>query len=151
MLPLPGTSQSSCKCSIKMWWRVHYLPNEFWNRWKRQYTQLLQSRSKWPTVIKNVKVNETVIVKKQNLPRNSWKLGSVSEVIPSQDGLVRKERITMADSLMLLENERKMLTLKGQCTNSYCQLSDSGTGVSPPKSLFKYQNSASIFYSFTVV
>ncbi|XP_063604967.1 uncharacterized protein LOC134780266 [Penaeus indicus] len=98
VLPPPGTFQSSDQYSRKRWRRVQYLANEFWNRWKKEYVQLLQCRKKWPSVTKNVKGNDIVIVKEQNLPRNSWKLGCVSEVIPSKDGLVRKARITMADS-----------------------------------------------------
>lgn len=46
------------------------------------------------------RIYSVTTVTEQNLPRNSWKLGRVSEVIPSQDGLVRKARITMADSII---------------------------------------------------
>ncbi|XP_047473555.1 uncharacterized protein LOC125028204 [Penaeus chinensis] len=98
VLPPPGTFQSSDQYSRKRWRRVQYLANEFWNRWRKEYAQSLQCRNKWPSVMKNVKVNDIVIVKEQNLPRNSWKLGCVSDVMPSKDGLVRKARITMADS-----------------------------------------------------
>lgn len=98
MLPPPGTFQSSDQYSRKGWRRVQYLANEYWNRWKKEYAQLLQCRTKWPSFTKNVKVNDIVIVKEQNLLRNSWKLGCVSEVMSSKDGLVRKARITMADS-----------------------------------------------------
>lgn len=61
---------------------------------------MLQSSNKWPTVIKNVKVNDIVIVKEQNLPRNFCRFGLVSEVMPSEDGLVRKARIRIADSVL---------------------------------------------------
>lgn len=50
---------------------------------------MLTCSNKWSAIIKNVKVNDTGIVKEQNLPWNPWKLGRVSEVMASQDGLVK--------------------------------------------------------------
>ncbi|XP_042887995.1 uncharacterized protein LOC122263572 [Penaeus japonicus] len=87
VLPPPGAFQSDDQYSRKRWRRVQYLANEFWNRWKREYVQSLQSRNKWTRVNQNLNENDIVIVKEPNLPRNSWKLGRVSEVIPSKDGL----------------------------------------------------------------
>lgn len=51
----------------KRWRIVQYLTNQFSNKWKKEYAQLLQSRCMWPRVIKEVKVNYIVIVKEQNL------------------------------------------------------------------------------------
>ncbi|XP_042857471.1 uncharacterized protein LOC122243811 [Penaeus japonicus] len=106
VLPPPGAFQSDDQYSRKRWRRVQYLANEFWNRWKREYVQSLQSRNKWTRVNQNLKENDIVIVKEPNLPRNSWKLGRVSEVIPSKDGLVRKVKLTMADSTLDMSGKR---------------------------------------------
>ena len=41
-------------------------------------------------------VNDVVIVKDENAPRNVWRLARVEEMFPSDDGLVRKVKLAMA-------------------------------------------------------
>lgn len=98
VLPLPSTFERNYLYSKKRWRRVQYLANEFWSRWKREYLQTLQVRNKWTRTRKNLKVNDDVIVKDHNLPRNSWILGSVIEALPDNDDLVRKVKFIVADS-----------------------------------------------------
>lgn len=54
---------------------------------------MLQSRCKKPTVIKNVKVIDIVILKEQKKKKKN-----VFDVMP-EDGFARKDRKTMTDSL----------------------------------------------------
>lgn len=41
-------------------------------------------------------VNDVVMVKDENVPRNAWRLARVEEVFPSNDGLVGKVKLAMA-------------------------------------------------------
>lgn len=41
-------------------------------------------------------VNDVVMVKDENVPRNAWRLARVEEVFSSHDGLVRKVKLAMA-------------------------------------------------------
>ena len=96
--PPPGSFERTDVYSRKHWRRVQYLANEFWSKWKREYLQSLQMRSKWQMPQRNLDVNDIVIVKDHNEARNHWKLGKVIEVFPDEDGKVRKVKVMMPNS-----------------------------------------------------
>ena len=95
VMPPPGHLQRTDLYLNKRWPRVQYLANKFWNRWKKEFVQSLQPRQKWIAVGRNLQVNDIVTVMDENLPRNRWKLARVQEAFPSDDGLVRKVKITI--------------------------------------------------------
>lgn len=100
VLPPPGVFQRADIYSRKRWRRVQHLGNEFWQRWRKSYLCSHQSRQKWFRPHKNLQVNDVVILKDENLPRNCWKLARVEEIYPDDDGLVRKVKIAVSsDSL----------------------------------------------------
>ena len=41
----------------------------------------------------NLQVNDVVIVKEDDMPRNQWRVCRVVEVLPDEDGLVRKVKL----------------------------------------------------------
>ena len=93
----PGEFQRADLYSRKRWRRVQFLANEFWKRWRKDYLQSLQSRQKWIATRRNLQVDDIVIVKDDNSPRNCWKIVRVEETYPDDDGLVRKVRLKIAD------------------------------------------------------
>lgn len=76
---------------------MQYLTNEFWFKWKADYLQSLQPRQKWVKPRRNMTVGDVVIVKDDNLPRNRWQLARVVQTYASDDGLVRKVKVVVAD------------------------------------------------------
>ena len=70
VLPPPGIFQRADLYSKKRWWRVQHLANEFWQRWQKGYLQSLQSHQKWIKPHRNLQVNDVVILKNDNPPRN---------------------------------------------------------------------------------
>ncbi|GFX76579.1 integrase catalytic domain-containing protein [Trichonephila clavipes] len=64
-------------------------PEEFWRRWHLEYLNQLQQRTKWNKPRRNLKVNDMVLVKEDNLPPLQWSLGRVVQVFPGDDGAVR--------------------------------------------------------------
>ena len=58
--------------------------------------------SKWTTPKRSMNTGDVVLVHDDESPRNRWPLALVSEVIPSQDNLVRKVKIGKAQ-----DGERK--------------------------------------------
>ena len=46
---------------------------------------------------RNLRVGDIVIIKDDNLPKNSQRLVLVEEMYPDDDGLVRKVRLKIAD------------------------------------------------------
>ena len=97
ILSPPGEFQRADLYSRKRWRRVQFLTNEFWKRWQKDYLQSLQSRQKWIATRRNLQVDDIVIVKDDNSPRNCWKIARVEETYPDDDGLVRKVRLKIAD------------------------------------------------------
>ncbi|KAK3103260.1 hypothetical protein FSP39_017922 [Pinctada imbricata] len=75
------------------WKIVQILADRFWERWRKQYLQSLQSRNKWKGVKPNVQVDDIVILKDDEQHRNLWPLGRVTRVFPSRDDLVRKVEV----------------------------------------------------------
>ncbi len=68
LLPPPGCFQGADLYSRKRWRRVQYLANQFWQRWKCEFLQSLQTRSKWNKTEENVQLGDIVIIKEENLP-----------------------------------------------------------------------------------
>ena len=95
VLPPPGVFGDPDIYASKRWRRVQALADEFWERWRREYVALLQSRRKWQSSKKDVKVGDVVIMHEQNEHRSNWRLARVVEIIPSDDGRVRKVRIQL--------------------------------------------------------
>ncbi|XP_040928808.1 uncharacterized protein LOC114866078 isoform X1 [Betta splendens] len=98
ILPPPGQFVSQDLYLRKRWRQVQFLANEFWTRWKNEYLLNLQQRQIWQRDRRNIKVNDIVILKEDNSPRNQWKLAKVAEVYPSKDGKVRKVKLLISDS-----------------------------------------------------
>ena len=57
----------------------------------------LQQRQKWTRPRRNLTVDDVVMIKDENLPRNIWQLARVSAVYPSSDGQVRKVQVSLAE------------------------------------------------------
>lgn len=106
VLPPPGKFTSADLYSRKWWRRVQHLTNEFWSRWKKEFLLSLQTRQKWTRPRKNLQVNDVVIVKDNDTPRNQWKLCRVIEAQADQDGLVRKVMLDVGSPNLTSDGKR---------------------------------------------
>lgn len=68
VLPPTGVFQREDLYSRKRWRTVQHLANEFWYRWKREFLQTLQTRSKWIKPHRNMKIGDIVLLKEEKLP-----------------------------------------------------------------------------------
>jgi len=100
VLPPPGNFSQPDLCSRWRWrWRrVQYLSDQFWHHWQREYCLLQQKRQKWNDVSPNSQVGDIVLIRDDSSPRNQWPLAKVTEVYPSEDGLVRKVLLLVTKS-----------------------------------------------------
>lgn len=92
-LPPPGNFVKEDLYAAKRWRRVQFLIEQFWSRWRKEYLLNLSLRQKWHAPRRNLKVNDIVIVKEDNVPRNQWHLGRVVETTEGPDGLVRRVKV----------------------------------------------------------
>lgn len=89
-LPVVSDSLSLQDVYRAQWKRVQILADIFWNQWRKQYLSILQSRRKWKSETRNVKVDDVVLLKDPAEHRNNWPTGIIDRVFPSDDGIVRK-------------------------------------------------------------
>lgn len=61
----------------------------FWNRWRREYLNTLQTRAKWNTKSYPVTKGTVVLLKSENSRPLQWPIGIIDEVKPSSDGIIR--------------------------------------------------------------
>ncbi|XP_073814290.1 uncharacterized protein [Musca autumnalis] len=57
---------------INRWQRVKALNQRLCIRWKNEYLKELTKRNKWKNPDENVKVNDMVVIKEDNIPPNEW-------------------------------------------------------------------------------
>ena len=84
--PLPGEFVAADLYSRRRWRWVLYVADQFWVRWRREYVQTLQKRSKWDSPRRNLNTGDVVLVKDEDAHRNDWPLGQITEAIKSEDG-----------------------------------------------------------------
>ncbi|GFU32184.1 integrase catalytic domain-containing protein [Trichonephila clavipes] len=79
-IPQPTVPDDLRHCD--RWRLLTRMTQHFWNRWSSEYLTLLQSRSKWRIVQKNLDIGDLVLIKHDNSPPLQWKLGKVTETFP---------------------------------------------------------------------
>lgn len=90
-LPPPGDFVREDLYTRKRRRRVQYLSEQFWHRWCKEYLTNISLRQQWHTSKITIQVGDIVIVKKQNIPRNKWKLAMVVNK-EGLEGLVRRKK-----------------------------------------------------------
>jgi len=90
MIAMPDVTHSSEKHTYaKRWQLISHLKGQFWTSFRKDFMSELQSRVKWATPQRNIKVGEIVVVHEDNLPPQKWLLGRIDNVITGKDGMVR--------------------------------------------------------------
>ncbi|XP_075150623.1 uncharacterized protein LOC142224721 [Haematobia irritans] len=80
--------------------KVQALAQQFCVRWKEEYLKNLHMRYKWKFPQRDVMVNDLVVIRHEQLPPTSWKLGRVVSVHPGVDGHIRVQfcRLTVSSA-----------------------------------------------------
>jgi hypothetical protein len=89
-----AVSTSRVNDPIKRWHQVQHLLDKFWKIFLSKYLIELGKARKWQKVKKNVAVGDLVLEIDPNTDSGNWTLAVIKEVLPSNDGLVRKVIIT---------------------------------------------------------
>ncbi len=79
---------------VKRWHQVQHLLDKFWKIFLSENLIKLEKARKWQKVKKNVAVGDLVLEIDPNTDSGNWSLAMIKEVLPSNDGLVRKVIIT---------------------------------------------------------
>lgn len=78
---------------LQHWRRLRQMHQHFWQAWEDDYLASLQQRHKWKKLPDNLRVNDIVVIRHENLPPSQWRLGKITSVYPGSDGLVRNATI----------------------------------------------------------
>jgi hypothetical protein len=121
VLPPPGEFQRADLYCRKRWRQVQHLANEFWLRWRKEFLCNLQVRQKWGSEKRNFAINDVVMVKDEDLPRNQWPLARVTKVFPdTEDGLVRRVQLLIPTSKSELQRPIHKLVLLVKADEPHC-------------------------------
>jgi hypothetical protein len=93
------------------------MANIFWTRWKREYLQTLQARTKWNQPKRNIEIGDIVLIKDENTARNDWPMARVVNVRQDSKGFVRSATLKLSFStqerpidklVLLMENNENV-------------------------------------------
>ena len=87
--------------TLSRWQLVQRMSEHFWNKWRIEYLSTLQNRVKWHKYRPNhpeLKVDDIVLIKEDNVPPLRWPMGRIVEVHPGKDNHVRVATIQTASS-----------------------------------------------------
>ena len=93
----PGVFDRDSGYCKRRWRRCQYLANEFWSRFKSEYLQQLQPRSKWKREHRNFCIGDIIMLKDELTPRCDWSLCKVVEVYHGTDGKVRSVKLQIGN------------------------------------------------------
>lgn len=90
MAAIPDYDLGTLKVNYNDRWQyVQRLVRDFWKKWSVEYLSQLQKRPKWSQKLQNLKENDIVIVKDENLPPSQWSIARIVQTHPGADSLVR--------------------------------------------------------------
>lgn len=76
------------------------IQQSFWKRWSIEYLNALQNRPKWIQPSSNLKVNDLVLLKEDNVPPLNWPRARIIELFPGSDSRVRAVKIRTQDGTL---------------------------------------------------
>ena len=72
---------------------VQDISASFWKQWMSTVSPALVTDSKWPSVTRNLKPGDIVLVVRENSIKGEYRLARVKETYPDEKGVVRKVTI----------------------------------------------------------
>lgn len=71
-----------------------------WKRWSIEYVNGLQKRVKWKLSSNQMQPNSLVLIKEDNIPPLSWRMGRIVNLHPGTDGVARVATIQTSDGVI---------------------------------------------------
>ena len=93
------------------WKRAQSRVAAFWKEWKRDYLTMLHNRPKWRKTMRDLAVDDIVILVDETTHRDEWKLGRIVNT-NSSDGHVRKVSVRRADGKEVERDRTKVVRLE---------------------------------------
>lgn len=84
---------------LSFWQRCSQMQQAFWKKWSVDYLNRLQNRPKWLYTSKNLKENDLVLLREDNVPPLYWPRARIIEALPGADGRVRAVKLRTPDGI----------------------------------------------------
>lgn len=85
---------------VHRWKLINQCVQTFWRRWRNEYLQTLQVRSRWLKDAPNLQVDDMVVIKEAQSPPLKWRMGRMVAVLPGADQVVRVVRLQTATGMV---------------------------------------------------
>lgn len=89
----PSNFTKESRPILLRWALLQQMFQIFWQRWHKEYIVTLSERTKWNSRETNVKINDLVIIKDDNLAPSHWNVGRIINIFPDSEGLVRSAEV----------------------------------------------------------
>jgi len=95
LLAVPPRTPTEDKSTplVNRWKLLDQCHQAFWRRWSTEYLTSLQTRTKWSSQTPNIRLNDVVVIRDNQSPPLSWRMGRVIALLPGTDGVVRVVRL----------------------------------------------------------
>lgn len=130
LLSRPQTEPENVNLPAR-WQLVQSMNKHFWKLWSSDYLQQLQVRSKWRVPTENLRLDDIVLIKDDNLPPGKWALGRVQELHPGKDGYVRVVSVKTAGNILKRPVTKLVLLPIEKSTNDDITTKDTAQQASP--------------------
>ena len=115
---------SSKSILLKIWKKGQRLLESFWKIWQSDYLLSLRERSTLKLKSPRIESKETtqigdIVQLKEDLPRGSWNLGKIVELITSNDGNIRAAKVLLSTENVV--NRPLNLLYPQKCSQSSTQ------------------------------
>lgn len=70
----------------------------FWRQWSIHYIHCFQKHYKWSEVTPNIRIEDMVLIKQDNLPPSQWFLGRFLKCNKGKDNCIRLVRVKTVNS-----------------------------------------------------
>ena len=96
----PDTIKDDYVTSRTRWKAVQVLTKMFWRHFIQKYLPILQIPKKFNKAPHNLKQNNLLLIRQDNIPRSHWLLAKIIETHPGKDGIVCSAKVKLPHSVL---------------------------------------------------
>ncbi|XP_048003054.1 uncharacterized protein LOC125239480 [Leguminivora glycinivorella] len=98
-LPSPALTELNPN-RLRKYEQIEQIRQQFWERWRTEYLNELQQRSKWRITQGKLAEGDMVVLKEANLPPLKWRMGRIHRLYPGADGIARVADVNTSKGLI---------------------------------------------------
>ena len=110
---------STAQLLLDTWKKGQKHLNSFWQTWRDEYLLSLRERTQTHLKENRVQSQQTpktghIVLIKENLPRRTWRIGQIKELVSSRDGETRSAKVQLPLKKILSQTLNMLFPLEAQ-------------------------------------